>query len=85
MCGGAGACGCLYEKDETYRHHVCLSPGPHTLTLHDKSGFGWLGATASLHQTSAGVVPLYNRYGLPRDHASMSWADARTAARGFRL
>ena len=33
--GGGGGCGCAYAANRTYTHATCLTPGPHTLRLHD--------------------------------------------------
>ena len=48
-CGGNGSVTCcIYSVGKTYEHFACLSPGWHTLTLEDRSGFGWLGTNISL-------------------------------------
>ena len=51
LCAGISACGCLYGQNEEergvmYSHKLCLSPGTHTLDLHDMMGFGWFGVHA---------------------------------------
>lgn len=48
LCQGISACGCVYSQTEqgrsvVYSHKLCLSPGMHTLDLHDMMGFGWFG------------------------------------------
>ena len=51
LCAGISGCGCVYgqtaqERGVTYSHKLCLSPGMHTLDLHDMMGFGWFGVNA---------------------------------------
>ena len=47
---------CLYGQNTSYVHRACLTPGTHSLQLHDSSGFGWLGADISIWQAGTQLI-----------------------------